>query len=121
MNASKTAALAAIGAMAGAVNGLFGTGGGTVMVLLLPLLCRELEGERLFANVCAAILPLSVASALTYSTFAPPDLGAAVVIAVGALSGGAVGAVLLGRLKPTVLRLIFSAVMAVSGAVMVLT
>jgi uncharacterized membrane protein YfcA len=44
-------ALAALGAAAGAVNGLFGTGGGTVLVLSLPFICPELEGGRLFANV----------------------------------------------------------------------
>lgn len=119
MNVGKTAALTAVGAMAGAVNGLFGTGGGTVMVLLIPLLYPRLEGERLFANVCAAVLPLSVVSALTYSSFAPPDLGSALTVGVGALAGGAVGAILLGRLKPSVLKLIFSAMMAVSGAIMV--
>ena len=109
--------LAAVGAAAGTVNGLFGTGGGTVLVLTLPLFCRELEGGRLFANVCAAILPISLVSALTYSSFSPPGV-TAIWVGVGALAGGAVGAFLLGKLKPTVLKLIFSAVMAVSGVVM---
>ena len=112
--------LTAVGALSGAVNGIFGTGGGTVMVLMLSYLCRELEGERLFANVCAAILPVSVASALTYSSFSPPDVATAIWVGAGALVGVAVGASLLKRLKPRALKLIFSAVMAVSGAVMVL-
>lgn len=112
-------ALAALGAAAGAVNGLFGTGGGTVLVLSLPFICPELEGGRLFANVCAAILPVSLASALTYSSFSPPDV-TAVWVGVGALAGGTVGAVLLGKLKPVALKLIFSAVMAVSGVIMLI-
>ena len=44
-------------ALAGAVNGLFGGGGGMV---LLPLLSRDLEGHALFANSLAVMLPLSV-------------------------------------------------------------
>ena len=109
--------LTAVGAAAGMINGLFGTGGGTVMVLMLPLVCRDIDGGRLFANVCAAVLPISLASALTYSSFSPPD-ATAIWVAVAAVAGGAVGAFLLGKLKPTVLKLIFSAVMAVSGVVM---
>ena len=109
--------LVALGAAAGTVNGLFGTGGGTLMVLLLPRVCKELEGGRLFANVCAAILPISVVSAFTYSRFSPPDV-TAIWVAVSAVAGGAIGAVLLGRIKPRALKLIFSAVMAVSGVVM---
>lgn len=111
--------LMAVGGAAGAVNGLFGTGGGTVLVLALPLICRELDGGRLFANVCATILPISLTSALIYWDHSAPDLRA-LWVALAAVAGGAVGAFLLGKLKPTALKLIFSAVMAVSGAVMVM-
>ena len=117
--AKREAMLFAIGAAAGAVNGIFGTGGGTVMVLMLSYFCRDVKERALFANVCAAILPISVASALTYSGYSPPDLHTAMWVGGAALAGGTVGAFLLGRLKPTALKLIFSAVMAVSGAVMV--
>ena len=113
----RTIMLAAVGAAAGVVNGIFGTGGGTVMVLTLPLVCRDIDTSRLFANVCAAVLPISLASAFTYSSFSPPD-STAIWVGVAALGGGAVGAFLLGKLKPTALKLIFSAVMAVSGIVM---
>ena len=110
--------LLAVGAAAGTVNGIFGTGGGTLLVLTLPFICGGLEGRGLFANVSAAILPISVASALTYSGFSPVDLSKAVVVGGAALIGGAMGAYLLGRLNPKVLKLIFSVVMAVSGVVM---
>ena len=118
----KILQLFAVGAVAGAVNGLFGTGGGSVMVFGLLWLLRErpLEGRVLFANVCAAVLPMAVVSALTYSSFAPPDLWLSLSVGAAALAGGAVGAALLGKLSTGTLKLIFSAVMIVGGAIMAL-
>ena len=46
------------GALAGAVNGLFGGGGGMVLVPLLSGWCG-MEGKRSFATCVAVILPLS--------------------------------------------------------------
>ena len=51
--------LAGLGA--GVVNGLFGAGGGMVLVPLLELL-TELEEERIFASSLAVILPICVVS-----------------------------------------------------------
>ena len=45
------------GALAGAVNGLFGGGGGMVLVPLLSGWCG-MEGKRSFATCVAVILPL---------------------------------------------------------------
>ncbi len=44
------------GALAGAVNGLFGGGGGMVLVPLLSGWCG-MEGKRSFATCVAVILP----------------------------------------------------------------
>ena len=53
------------GGLAGAVNGLFGAGGG---LLLVPLLIgwAELEEKKAFATSVAIILPLSIASYVTF-------------------------------------------------------
>ena len=48
---------AAAGAAAGLVNGLFGGGGGMVLLPLLNRWCR-VEGKRGFATCVAVILPL---------------------------------------------------------------
>ena len=65
--------LAGLGA--GAVNGLFGAGGGMVLVPLLSLL-TDLEEEEIFASSLAIILPICVVSitvtAMT-GTLAWPD------------------------------------------------
>ena len=51
----------AAGVAAGAVNGLFGAGGGMVLVPLLGLL-TDLEEEEIFASSLAIILPICIVS-----------------------------------------------------------
>ena len=51
----------AAGAAAGAVNGLFGAGGGMVLVPLLGLL-TDLEADEIFSASLSVILPISLVS-----------------------------------------------------------
>ena len=64
------------GTVAGLVNGLFGGGGGMVLVPLLSGWCG-LEGKQAFATCVAAILPLSAVSAAVYLLRQPFDWAAA--------------------------------------------
>ena len=57
----KWLGLAAAGACAGAVNGLFGAGGGMVLVPLLTLL-TDLEDREIFPASLSIILPLCLVS-----------------------------------------------------------
>ena len=63
------------GTAAGLVNGLFGGGGGMVLVPLLNGWCG-LEGKQAFATCVAAILPLSAVSAAVYLLRQPFDWAA---------------------------------------------
>ena len=90
-NWKKRYGAALSGAAAGVANGLFGAGGGMV---LLPLLSRltELDGHECFASCVCIILPLSVVSAGVYLLRG----GEFVMEAVPYLIGGAVGGVIAG-------------------------
>ena len=79
------------GAAAGIVNGLFGAGGGMV---LLPMLSRttDLEDKEVFANCVAIILPLSLVSAAVYLLRG----GSFLLESVPYLIGGALGGVIAG-------------------------
>ena len=59
--------LTVTGALAGAANGLFGSGGG---LFLVPLFIGwlKMEQKKAFATSVAVILPLSLASAVVYWT-----------------------------------------------------
>ncbi len=62
--------IALAGAVAGAVNGLFGAGGGMVLVPLLTM-CTKLEQEQVFPASVSIIFPICVVSL----TFTLPETG----------------------------------------------
>lgn len=111
MKAQTKYALA--GGLAGAVNGLFGGGGGMV---LLPLLrWGGLEGQRVFATGVAVILPVCAVSAAVYLLRQGLDVAAALPYLVGGLAGGLAGGKLFPRVSPVWLRYLFAAFLAYGG------
>ena len=77
-------------ALAGLVNGLFGGGGGMV---LLPLLARsgDLPPRKLFATSLAVILPISLVSAAVGILAHPVDPAVLAPYVLGGLLGGLAG------------------------------
>ena len=90
----------AIGLVTGFANGLFGSGGGTIVVPAMERFLGE-EEHKAHATAIAVILPLSLLSLGVYLWKA--DLGAVWRIALwasaGGLVGGFVGAKLLQRVS----------------------
>ncbi len=113
----SAAVSAVIAFCAGTVNGLLGTGGG---IPLLFLLRRHCKAQDAFASALCCILPLSVLSAWLYlqngSISAPALLSSDVLpYLLGAIPGGILGAVLLDRLKLSVVQYVFAALLLFSG------
>ena len=102
------------GAAVGFVNGFFGGGGG---MLLVPLLEKGLKmnTKRAHATAILIILPISIASAITYIVNGYTDWAATGYIAIGVIGGGIAGALLLKKLNPTVVGVIFSLLMLAAG------
>ena len=98
------------GTAAGLVNGLFGGGGGMVLVPLLNGWCG-LAGKQAFATCVAAILPLSAVSAAVYLLRQPFDWAAALPYLIGGLGGGR----LFRRVSVTWLRGLFAAFLLYGG------
>ena len=91
---------AVAGAVAGAVNGLFGAGGGMVLVPLLSL-NHSLEEQEVFPSSVGIILPICIVSLL----LSPIPTKSAWVSAWPYLAGSCAGGVLagvLGKHIPTV-------------------
>ena len=78
------------GGLAGLTNGLFGGGGGSVLVPLLTRWCR-LEERKAFATSVAVILPLCVLSSVIYWFRGGLDLMLALPYLIGGLAGGWLG------------------------------
>lgn len=115
----KALKLAAIGTLAGVFSGLFGVGGGTVMVPLLVLWLgygpREATGTSL-----AAIVFIAGFAAATQGAYGNVHVLDAVLIGVPAMGGVLIGTWLQQRLATRSISLLF-AVVLVASAVELLT
>lgn len=103
-----------LGVVAGLTNGFFGGGAGTIVVVALTLLFN-IEQRKSHATAILIILPLSVVSALVYSTL--KNLGGNVFWGslLGVVVGGVIGAFVLKKISNKWLSYIFSVVMMVAG------
>ena len=103
------------GLMTGAVNGLFGGGGGMVAVPLLKNLLGYSE-KRSHATAILVIAPVCAASAIIYIISGYFRADVVIPAAIGAVAGGFIGAKLLGVLPEYVVNIIFIAAMLAAGA-----
>ncbi len=110
------------GVLAGYLNGLLGCGGGIVTVSLLSVLTRhtEYDGRDVFAASVAAILPMSAVSAVMYLLRTEANAGAVSPFVLPAVTGGAVGALLLDRLPSRHIKKLFAALIAWAGVSLIL-
>lgn len=110
-----------IGMITGFANGLFGSGGGTIVVPAMERFLR-VEEHKAHATAIAVILPLSVLSLGIYLW--KTDLGAvwqlALWVSAGGLAGGVVGAKLLAKVSGLWLHRIFGAFMLAAAVRMIL-
>lgn len=98
--------LIVIGLAAGLLSGLFGIGGGTIIVPALALWLGM--PQRLAAGTSvAAILPAAAVGAISYAVQGNVDWTAALCLAVGIVAGAQLGTYLLARLPVSALQWAF--------------
>ena len=85
----KQAGISIAGLSAGIVNGLFGGGGGMVLVPLLTML-TDLEDDQVFPASVSIILPICLISLVFAWRASPPDWIAALPYLLGSAGGGIV-------------------------------
>lgn len=103
-----------VGVVAGATSGLFGVGGGIVMVPALTLLAG-FGAKRATATSLTAIVPISVAGAGGYAVAGEVDVAYAALVALGALLGAVAGTRGLHRISAPALQLAFAGLMLVTA------
>ena len=108
-----------VGALSGLVNGLFGGGGGMLVVPLLIFLLG-IEVKKAHATAILVILPISIVSGLLYAAHVNLQPSIAIPVSIGVVVGGGIGALLLSKLSNKVVIIIFSVVMAIAGGKMLL-
>ncbi|MDO4481421.1 MAG: sulfite exporter TauE/SafE family protein [Bacillota bacterium] len=109
-----------IGLVSGFINGLLGSGGGTVIVPALETL-KKTETHKAHATAIFIILPLSAASALIYFFKGALDPSALFYVALGSIPGSIIGAKLLKKRSSRFLSGMFGAVMTAAAIRMMLT
>lgn len=109
---------APVGFIVGVANGLFGAGGGTLLVPALEKFIK-LETHKAHATALAVILPLSVLSAIIYIVGVPVNWPVVLSVSAGGMAGGYVGALLLNKLSAGWLHKLFGAFLAAAAVRMI--
>ena len=107
------------GAVTGVCNGLFGGGGGMILVPALAFFLGA-ETKKAHATAIAVILPVSVVSAAIYYSSGNFPSAEGLPVSFGVAVGGIIGAFALGKIKAKGISLLFSALMLVAGVKMFL-
>ena len=107
-----------IGAFTGFINGLFGSGGGTLLVPILNNILK-VEEHKSHATALAIIIFLSITSSTIYISKGTYDINMTIQATVGSIIGGILGAKLLSKVTGKFLRIGFGIVMIIAAFRMV--
>lgn len=117
-----------LGAVAGFINGLLGTGGGIFLVYTLQAIAKRRRvgaslaqdaARDVYAGALSVMLPISVFSAIQYTRAGALDLKAFSPLILPSVLGGVLGGYLLDRLGVRWLHRLFSLLVLCSGVLMI--
>ncbi len=107
-----------IGFAAGLCNGIFGSGGGTILVPAMVFMLGVKENKA-HATAISIILPLSIISSFFYISNNLVDLKLTYKVAIFSSIGGYIGSLLLNKCSDGVLRKVFGISMIIAAVRMV--
>ncbi|CCQ92543.1 conserved membrane hypothetical protein [[Clostridium] ultunense Esp] len=116
---SKPIKLIGLGLITGVVNGLFGSGGGTLVVPALVFLLG-IEDYKAHATAISIILPLSLISSFVYLKNKIIRLDISLIVVLGGILGSAIGAKLLKKIPIPILRKIFGSLIIYTAIRMII-
>jgi uncharacterized membrane protein YfcA len=99
--------LVAVGAVSGFASGIFGIGGGVLVVPGLIYLAGFTQHRATGTSLAVLLPPIGLAATLEYYRHGNVDLGAAFIMAALMFAGGWFGAVVAQRMSGPYLRLAF--------------
>jgi uncharacterized membrane protein YfcA len=109
----RTLQLAAVGTAAGAFSGLFGVGGGTVIVPLLIIWLAYGEREATGTSMAAIIVVAAYAVALQAGGYGNVDVGNAALVGVPAIGGAVLGTAIQQRVSQRAISGLFALLLVV--------
>ncbi len=104
-----------VGLVAGLLSGMFGVGGGILIVPSLMWL-TSMEQKRAHGTSLAAVLPIALCGLVTYIANDHVNLGTVVTLTAGSLVGTVLGTAWLARAPKRMLSLVFAGVLTLSAA-----
>ena len=119
MSRDRFLKLVAIGTAAGAFSGLFGVGGGTVILPLLILWLGYVEREATGTSLAAIVVIATLATA-GQGLYGNVDVANALVVGVPAMAGVIGGAALQQRLPERAVALLFAALLVATAVALLL-
>jgi len=108
---SRILAYIGIGVVAGFLSGLFGVGGGVLIVPALVMLL-QFDQKRASGTSLLAVAPIAIVGMLAYLSTGHVDWTIGIPLAIGMVAGGVLGSWLLSRLPTLVITWIFIVVLA---------
>ncbi len=101
----------------GVANGLFGGGGGMLVVPIFAVLCG-LEEKIAHSSAILTILPLSLVSGIIYAINGNFQSPQGLYVGAGVIVGGLIGTFLMKKFSNNLLRIIFYTLMIIAGITM---
>lgn len=111
--------LLALGFITGIVNGIFGSGGGILIVPILIFLLK-MEDYKAHATAISIILPLSIISTLIYLKSDVIKFKIGLIVALGGVIGSFIGAKFLNKIPNLVLRRVFAIFIIITAIRMIM-
>lgn len=110
-----------IGSLAGVASGLFGLGGGVLIVPALAFLAGFTQEQAVGTSLAVLLPPVGFAAVLEYYRHGNVNLKAALFIAIGVFMGAWLGALLAHKLGDAWLKLTFGIFVVGLGVTMILS
>lgn len=117
--ARRTIESIVVGVLAGFLAGLFGVGGGILMVPALVMVMR-MDQRLAHGTSLAAVVPIAISSTVSYAISGEIDWVVVGWLALGAVGGAVVGTHLLANLSQRVLGVTFAALLLATAVRLVI-
>jgi uncharacterized membrane protein YfcA len=109
-----------IGALGGVAAGLFGVGGGVVLVPALIYWAGFSQHLATGTSLAVLLPPIGLAATIEYYRHGNVDVRAAIILAASMFAGAWVGAYLANQMKGPHLRLLFGVFISALGVYLIL-
>lgn len=115
----ELAGLIAVGLVGGTLSGLLGVGGATILIPALVILFKTTQHMAQGTSIAALLLPVGILAALKYQQAGNVNWKFALLMALGFVIGGFIGAHFAQPLPDAFLKKMFGAYLLVIGLQMI--